>query len=375
MNFEFILDSLMVGIIVCLYLFGNRLLGYIFKQEYKSIYEVVYFDDMNKYWRMYVIRLVYMLFITIILNLFTTNKNHLLLLSIILGSFLQIWPSIVNYQLFSMKLSDFKRRYLLGCVIFLVLNILIQYINIYFLIPILFENKELYIFSNAGIQIITSLISYSVIGYINKYFLKDSNNRNNILLEVFQVEKEVLQKNLEANSDYLKNFEYEIIEHARINQIEPSILYKILLLEYSFRGKYIFCVYEKFLVKYFKNYVIKNNMSIGLAQIKISTAKKILEQSPYIFIEKLLEPIFSIELCAKYLSTLKKQYEDSELSMTLNQYFIEFYMGFNMDDSDYTKGLFIAFLDYKPDFYDEDSFESRVYAEDFTNKGTVNSHE
>ena len=64
----------------------------------------------------------------------------------------------------------------------------------------------------------------------------------------------------------------------------------------------------------FPKTAIKKDYSVGLAQIKISTAKTVLEESPMIFIKRLTDPIVSLEICGKLLRKLVEEFNQSEIS-------------------------------------------------------------
>jgi len=94
-----------------------------------------------------------------------------------------------------------------------------------------------------------------------------------------------------------------IIECSNLHEINPKLLYGVLLIEYVNRGNWRTRTIESVLVKYFIHTAVKLDMSIGIGQIRISTAKQFLTDvdSPNMG-RKLLEDKFSIEVCARILS-------------------------------------------------------------------------
>lgn len=69
-------------------------------------------------------------------------------------------------------------------------------------------------------------------------------------------------------------------------------------------------ILEKCVCKFFSEIAIRKNISVGIAQIKISTAKEILRENPDDFIKKICDDNLNIEICAKLLKTIIDKYED-----------------------------------------------------------------
>jgi hypothetical protein len=67
-------------------------------------------------------------------------------------------------------------------------------------------------------------------------------------------------------------------------------------------------VLEKCACKYFSGIAIKKNISVGLAQIKISTAQEALRDDPYNFIKKICDDKLNIEVCGKLLREIINEY-------------------------------------------------------------------
>lgn len=101
-----------------------------------------------------------------------------------------------------------------------------------------------------------------------------------------------------------------IKKHANTYRIDHNELYAILVLEHVNRGSFITRFMEKIVVTFLTNIAVKFDLSIGIAQIKISTAKKIYPDSKYQSIaRKLLNDDFNICMCAKII----KEYHLSPL--------------------------------------------------------------
>lgn len=99
---------------------------------------------------------------------------------------------------------------------------------------------------------------------------------------------------------------YNIIEHeAIINNLNVNLLFGFIILEQINRGNIIQRIIEYLIVYLVPQVVIKRDMSLGLAQIKLSTAQKIY---PYeldrVLIRNLINEDFNISTCAKLLCSI-----------------------------------------------------------------------
>lgn len=112
-----------------------------------------------------------------------------------------------------------------------------------------------------------------------------------------------------------------IAQAAENNSIDPEILYGILLLEIYNRGGIINSWLEKILLKCIPNYFTKMNPSLGVGQIKITTASSLLGKFDYIKISKLLiNKRDNIYVCAKLLKKYSNQINN--VPMYSNQWFL-----------------------------------------------------
>lgn len=95
----------------------------------------------------------------------------------------------------------------------------------------------------------------------------------------------------------------KINKYASIYNLDWRELYGILLLEYVNRGSWITRNTERVVVSLFTQSAINLDLSIGIAQIKISTAKKFYPDSDIkIIAKKLLVDEFNIHLCAQIIN-------------------------------------------------------------------------
>lgn len=94
-----------------------------------------------------------------------------------------------------------------------------------------------------------------------------------------------------------------INKYARIYKIDCNELYGISLLEHINRGRCTIKILEKIAIKFFVHKAIKLDLSIGIAQIKISTARQFYPDCNIKKLSrKLLTEEFNIHLCAQIIS-------------------------------------------------------------------------
>ena len=109
------------------------------------------------------------------------------------------------------------------------------------------------------------------------------------------------------SSDRKKN-KYIIEKVAKENDINVTLLETILRLEIFYRGREYNKLLEKFICQYCSSVAIKKDISVGIGQIKISTAEKVLRTDAVNFIKQICKDEINIEICGKFLKELIKQY-------------------------------------------------------------------
>ena len=82
---------------------------------------------------------------------------------------------------------------------------------------------------------------------------------------------------------------YFIDRVARENDINTVLLETILRLEIFYRGRMYNRLLEKCACRFFSKIEIKKNITVGIAQIKISTAAEVLKEEPKRFIKKICD--------------------------------------------------------------------------------------
>ena len=96
-----------------------------------------------------------------------------------------------------------------------------------------------------------------------------------------------MEKQLNMKCPQVEHNKYLVDRVARENDINVALLETILRLEIFYRGRLYNKLLENCACKYFSTLAIKKNISVGVAQIKISTAARLLKENPYSFIKRL----------------------------------------------------------------------------------------
>jgi hypothetical protein len=94
-----------------------------------------------------------------------------------------------------------------------------------------------------------------------------------------------------------------IIKHSNYYKIDPNELYGILMLEHINRGNSLNRSIERLLVKFFISFPIKLDLSVGISQIRISTAKQFYPNiETKTLTRKLMTDGFNIRVCAQIIN-------------------------------------------------------------------------
>lgn len=106
----------------------------------------------------------------------------------------------------------------------------------------------------------------------------------------------------------------EWISNSSKNGLDPELLFSIVVIEKMNRGGFINYLFEKTLSLLAPSIIIKMNASIGLCQIRVGAAKKVLKHSENNIVKKLMVPKNNINIMAKLL----KLYNDENTEDKIN---------------------------------------------------------
>ena len=266
-------------------------------------------DDEKRTAQSTAIRILYLIVGTLILYQGANYTEKQIAIGIFISAFLNVWPAILENHL--LKIFKTKEEWILlvGYISFVGFSVLIEIITIRLFMPVLFREKEIYWLDNQAISLFFTLIAIIIPIPIETFIAKYSHvviiqNIDTFLEEVYICERQVNMKNhsIELNK-------YIINKIAKENDINIKILETIIRLECFYRKRLYYRIMEYILTKYFSFYAIKKDISVGIAQIKISTAQKLLQENPYTFVKELHEDSLNIQLCGKYIKYLISEYK------------------------------------------------------------------
>lgn len=297
---------LIVALIYIVFIKFHRVL---IPRKYFSIQELIYKGDVKKTVNSSVIRILIIVVLSIVFYHVLDYSEKQIKTGIFIGSFLIVWPALVQYKLLSFYKNRLKTAYLAGYLVFIIFSVIIAHMTIRYLCPIIFKGEEFVLVSNDGIKILWTLISYAFPVTFEGFVSKSINNvpfYNDI--DTFHEDLKIVKYQLKLEYPLIETYCYEINKAAKKNNINVNLLKTILTLEYINRGQCYNRLIETILCKYFPSIAIRKDISVGLAQIKISTAKDVLQRNPFRFVKKLVVTEFNISVCAKYLKKIINEY-------------------------------------------------------------------
>lgn len=267
-------------------------------------------EDAKKTIRSTSIRIIYLVMGTCFLNLFLEFTEKQIGIGVFMACFLNIWPAIIQNQLLKLRKNRTEWLILIGYLLFVVTSVLVEIMTIRLFIPLLKGDTTVYWLDNQAITIIFFFIvmafpitAESVLSKFTRIVVVQT-------IDTFVEEVYILEHQLNMESTKIEKNKYLIDKMARENDINVILLETILRLEIFYRGRVYNKFLEKCLCKYFSKIAIKKNVSVGLAQIRISTAGDVLKENPYHFIKEICDDNLNIEVCAKLLKILINKYED-----------------------------------------------------------------
>lgn len=183
-----------------------------------------------------------------------------------------------------------------------------------FIVPPLAGEKGYFDTTYPSINFMIGVAIYLIPIFIQFQVIRKSDYFNLARIDFLHTDTAVMLRNLNVlqNDRFGTAWNYKklINDMSDKNNIDSEILMTILLIEEFNRGSICHQLQEKFLVSLFPGIVLKKDMSLGLGQIKLSTASRLLDVSKGEALPLLMNPIKNIEICARYLALLLKQYNE-----------------------------------------------------------------
>lgn len=294
--------------------------------EYCAILQYIEEADDKKTFQSTVIRVLYVISGTCILNCIAGLTGKQIAIGVFIACFLNLWPAIKMNRL--MKLNKSKREWfvLVEYIMFIFCSVLISIITVSTFIPLLKGNITIYWFDNQAIAILISLF-ITVLPFPLEAVLSKATRIVIVrTVDTFLEEVYILEQQLNMESPRIKRNRYLIDNLARENDINAILLEAILNLEIFYRGRIYNSILEKIICQFFSEIAIKKDISVGIAQIRISTAENVLKEDSQNFIKQLCDDEMNIAICAKLLKNLINEYEDKcEDDWYIQEYYEDVY--------------------------------------------------
>ena len=305
-------------------------------KSYSSVLDFRYSKDVGKTIRSSSIRLIYLATISIMASLCGVGQDEICI-GVGTAAFFNVWPAIVQYHLLSIFNKFDKFRLLFGYICFIIFSVIFSYISTEYILKSL-QGKDVFgIVGSNGFEILMSLLLSGLAINAETVLSGLAKFEGKLDIKTFRTDLEILLVQTQLEKSEINLYHYEIKREAENNHISYELLETILVLEKIYRGAWYYKCLEILFCKLgiLQKIAIKLDFSIGMGQIKISTAQRLLKQNPYAFIGKMLDPDFSIGLCAKYLQEIVESYKENYWNecenMTIYEYIANEYLG--TDDS------------------------------------------
>ena len=255
-----------------------------------------------------VIRIIYLIFGTLFLYKIGNFTEMQIAMGIFISCFLNIWPAVIEYHLLKIIKSKTEWLLLLGYLFFIIFSVFVEFVTIRLLLPILLGDESIYWLDNQAISLIISLIVVAIPIPVETIIAKFTHVVIVQRVDTFREEVYICEKQLNMDYTSINLNKYKIDDVAMDNDINIELIETIIKLECLYRERLYYRFVENVLTKYFSKYAIRKDISVGIAQIKISTAQKMLRQNPNLYIKKICNDEINIELCGKYIKSIIDEY-------------------------------------------------------------------
>ena len=316
-------------------------------RSYSSILDFRYSGDVARTIRSSSIRLIYVALISIGFYVLGLSAKEIYL-GVFISAFLNVWPAVVQYKLIAFAASPDKLKLLLGYAAFVIFSVAFSYLSINYIYRSFAGDRVFGVVESKGVDILVSLMAAAGLCSVETVIGKFAHVKKHMDIESFRVDKELLLDRVYLEEIRIDEYCYEIQNASDKYGISDNLLKYLLVLEYIYRGQWYIRLIERVICRFsiFYSFAIRKDLSMGLAQIKISTAKELLKCNPRSFIPKMCDPAFSIDLCAAYISKMLEDYDQNEITENVYDYIASEYLsGLNDRDSEIVR-LYSVILEH-----------------------------
>lgn len=255
--------------------------------KYSSVLQME--EDEKKTLQSTVIRILYLMLGTMFFHELLGFSKMQIACGIFLTSFLNVWPAIVQHRLLKLFKDKMKWMLLLRYVLFVLISVLISILTIDKIFPLLRGEESIYFFDNQGVSLLFWLFTMVIPVSAEQLIVKYCKVIAPVTIDSFREELYIMQWQLKSYDLFDKKNRYLINEAARQYDLSLGWINTILKLERHYRGNMANQMLEYILCRYFPNRAIEKDISVGPAQIKISTAQKVEKEEPEVLTQKLVK--------------------------------------------------------------------------------------
>lgn len=316
------IEILQITLVVFTLIILNNLQFALKPADYFSVRSIVVNLSSDRVTKSTFIKILVTIVVSVYFSYLIGYSNKVIFLGFVIKEFLQIWVAICQLKICN-KWNKFKVIYFLACMGYFVSSLFYAFWSLKQFIPAITNGVPFIIISNEAVNFVITLVLYIVPLPLNYHLISKKLNVKYTDIESLHADTIVVMNQIDDERQFIDEYSFEIEKYAEENNIPKELLEGILCLEYTNRGSIFNRILERFMVKISKRFVITKDFSIGLAQIKPSTAKALLKKSPYEFIDKMLNNDFSIQLCAKLLRRILDDYEKEVMNALECDYFFD----------------------------------------------------
>lgn len=327
------MDFITIIIIALVYISTFKIQRVFFSKKYFSVSQLLTEFETGVRWNRIVIRVMITLLMSLIL-LFIIQNPLVVIIGIGLGSLLIVWPVFLSNGNIEPNLQEHKDLYRLTLAIFVIVNVIIAVLSvrIYELVQ---DTQNVNLLYSAIGQIVLALFSQ----WLYVYLSEKLNNKVHPGHQEPQVDDNIEEvydgdSNYQVNEDGLYQYDSDIIFNNKLNyfknrlitdvsfsdeeitymykyaneyDIEFTYIHALLTIERFNRGDFITKYKEHLSVKFLPQFTANQDPSLGIGQIKISTAEEYFPNMSKLELQQLLlNTEFNISLCANIIKDFQE---------------------------------------------------------------------
>ena len=239
------------------------------------------------------------------------KKDNIPIYGVTMGSFFCTWPSIYQYQLFLFWKSKSRFLYFCSCIISILFSYVVAKLCMELLLPMLFDGKSNFFIDNGAFNLVISIFGFCSPFGIRNLLEKEGQENPYIDSDTYVADLCLTKRKIQFDRSFVKQYHYEILSSAKKFRLSAELLKTVIELERINRGSWYNRLIERVAVKFFAEYIIRKNATIGEAQISIMEAHSFFRKAPKLYLSEMLRPEISIDLCAFKLRELLDKYPQS----------------------------------------------------------------